>query len=51
LILYDLGFKKLPTYSADDFFEIIARCYETGSQSLPLINPLSNKEISLPITP
>jgi len=31
LILDELGFKKLPEYSADDFFEIIARRYETGS--------------------
>lgn len=31
LILDELGFKKLPGYSADDFFEIIARRYETGS--------------------
>ena len=31
LILDELGFKRLPGYSADDFFEIIARRYETGS--------------------
>jgi len=31
LILDELGFKKLPGYSADDFFEVIARRYETGS--------------------
>jgi DNA replication protein DnaC len=31
LILDELGFKKLPGYSADDFFEIIARRYEKGS--------------------
>jgi len=31
LILDELGFKKLPGYSADDFFEIIARRYEIGS--------------------
>ena len=31
LILDELGFKKLPRYSADDFFEVIARRYETGS--------------------
>ena len=31
LILDELGFKKLPGYSADDFFEIIARRYERGS--------------------
>ena len=31
LVLDELGFKKLPNYSADDFFEVIARRYETGS--------------------
>jgi DNA replication protein DnaC len=31
LILDELGFKKLPTYSADDFFEIISKRYEKGS--------------------
>lgn len=31
LILDELGFKKLPHYSADDFFEVIARRYERGS--------------------
>ncbi len=31
LILDELGFKKLPSYSADDFFEIISRRYEQGS--------------------
>ncbi|MBU0477525.1 IS21-like element helper ATPase IstB [bacterium] len=31
LILDELGFKKLPGYSADDFFEIISRRYERGS--------------------
>ncbi len=31
LILDELGFKKLPAYSADDFFEIISRRYEQGS--------------------
>ena len=31
LILDELGFKRLPGYSADDFFEVIARRYETGS--------------------
>lgn len=31
LILDELGFKKLPGYSADDFFEIISKRYETGS--------------------
>ncbi len=31
LILDELGFKKLPSYSADDFFEVIAKRYEKGS--------------------
>lgn len=31
MILDELGFKRLPGYSADDFFEVIARRYETGS--------------------
>jgi DNA replication protein DnaC len=31
LILDELGFKKLPAYSADDFFEIISKRYERGA--------------------
>ena len=31
LILDELGFKKVPSYSADDFFEIISKRYEKGS--------------------
>lgn len=31
LILDELGFKKLPSFSADDFFEVIAKRYEKGS--------------------
>lgn len=31
LILDELGFKKLPSYSADDFFEVVAKRYEKGS--------------------
>lgn len=31
LILDELGFKKLPGYSADDLFEIISKRYEKGS--------------------
>ncbi len=31
LILDELGFKKLPSFSADDFFEIISKRYEKGS--------------------
>lgn len=31
LILDEIGFKKIPSYSADDFFAIISRRYEKGS--------------------
>jgi len=31
LILDELGFKKIPNYSADDFFEIISKRYEKSS--------------------
>ncbi len=31
LILDELGFRRLPNYSADDFFEIISKRYERGS--------------------
>ena len=31
LILDELGFKKLPGYSADDFFDVISKRYEKGS--------------------
>jgi DNA replication protein DnaC len=31
LIVDELGFKKVPQYSADDFFEVISRRYEQGS--------------------
>ena len=31
LVLDELGFKKIPSYSADDFFEIISKRYEKGS--------------------
>ena len=31
LILDELGFKRLPNYSADDFFEVISKRYENGS--------------------
>ncbi|MFH1593718.1 MAG: IS21-like element helper ATPase IstB [Candidatus Omnitrophota bacterium] len=31
LILDELGFKKLPGYSADDFFEVISKRYEKGA--------------------
>lgn len=31
LISDELGFKKIPGYSADDFFEVISKRYEKGS--------------------
>ena len=31
IILDELGFKKIPSYSADDFFEVISKRYEKGS--------------------
>ena len=31
LVLDELGFKKVPGYSADDFFEVISKRYERGS--------------------
>ena len=31
LVLDELGFKKIPSYSADDFFEVISKRYEKGS--------------------
>lgn len=31
LVLDELGFKKIPGYSADDFFEVISKRYEKGS--------------------
>jgi DNA replication protein DnaC len=31
LVLDELGFKKIPAYSADDFFEVISKRYEKGS--------------------
>jgi len=31
LVLDELGFKRLPGYSADDFFEIISKRYKKGS--------------------
>jgi DNA replication protein DnaC len=31
LILDELGFKSLPKYSSDDFFNVISKRYETGS--------------------
>ena len=31
MILDELGFKRLPRYSVDDFFEVISKRYEKGS--------------------
>ncbi len=31
IILDELGFKKIPNYNADDFFEVISKRYEKGS--------------------
>ena len=31
LILDELGFKAVPDYAADNFFDVISKCYETGS--------------------
>ena len=31
LILDELGFKALPNYAADDFFDVISKRYEKGS--------------------
>ena len=31
LILDELGFKKIPSHNADDFFEVISKRYEKGS--------------------
>jgi DNA replication protein DnaC len=31
LVLDELGFKKMPSHSADDFFEVISKRYENGS--------------------
>ena len=30
IMLDELGFKKIPAYSADDFFEVISKRYEKG---------------------
>jgi DNA replication protein DnaC len=40
LILDELGFKKIPSYSADDFFEVISRRYEKGSLIITTNKPL-----------
>lgn len=40
LILDELGFKKVPDYSADDFFDIISKRYENGSLIITTNKPL-----------
>lgn len=40
LILDELGFKKVPDYSANDFFEIISKRYEEGSSIITTNKPL-----------
>jgi DNA replication protein DnaC len=42
LIMDELGFKKLPAYSAGDFFEIISRRYEKGSIIITTNKPFEN---------
>ncbi|OZG31502.1 ATP-binding protein [Rickettsia endosymbiont of Culicoides newsteadi] len=44
LILDELGIKKLPNYSADDFFEIIAKRYEKGSVIITINKTFENWE-------
>ena len=40
LILDELGFKKIPDYSADDFFDIISKRYEKGSMIITTNKPI-----------
>ncbi len=40
LILDELGFKKIPDYSADDFFDIISKRYEEGSLIITTNKPI-----------
>ena len=42
LILDELGFRKLPNYSADDFFEIISKRYEKGSVIITTNKPFED---------
>ncbi len=42
LIMDELGFKKLPAFSAGDFFEIISRRYEKGSVVITTNKPFEN---------
>ncbi len=39
LILDELGFKKLPSYSADDFFDVIGKRYEQGATIITTNKP------------
>lgn len=48
LVLDELGFKKLPGFSADDFFEIISKRYEKGSVIITQTRLLSSGATSLP---
>lgn len=41
MILDELDFKKLPAYSADDFFEVISQRYEKGSLIVPTNKPFT----------
>jgi len=49
LILDELGFKKLPSYSADDFFEVISKRYEKGSVIVTTNKTFEQWEIFLQI--
>lgn len=40
LILDELGFKKIPDYTADDFFDIISKRYEKGSLIITTNKPI-----------
>ena len=40
LILDELGFKKIPDHSADDFFDIISKRYEKGSVIITTNKPI-----------
>lgn len=40
VILDELGFKKVPDYSADDFFDLISKRYEQGSLIITTNKPL-----------
>lgn len=44
MILDELGFRKLPGYSANDFFEIMVRRYEAGSLIITTNKPFNKGE-------